>query len=395
MYMFTIIIGILALAFTLYAGSKPDKDTSRQKRIVSYIRTWPLGSTVEEMMKGIHWKAEDINGKKLTTLNIAFAHIKDKTNIYIKDIEDSPEGVAGFKNLFEEITKVQARYPKLRVNLSIGGWGADGFSDMAQSSETRKEFIDNVISWIKEYDFNGVDIDWEYPVNGGWGTIKSRPEDRQNFTFLMAELREAVDGLTKKTGKRYEISFAAGANPDYLTWIEPEKVAQIVDYVKVMCYDFYGGWSETTGHLANLYANPKKPDDINVDMVIQNFINAGFPEKKILLGVPFYGRGWRGVPDIENGLYQKPEEAIFPDGVTYPDIVEQFLNRPGFERYWDDDAKAPYLYNGDIWISYEDEQSLKEKMKYIRKKGLGGVMIWEYAHDMNNVLFDAVNKYIR
>lgn len=364
------------------------------KKVISYIRTWPLGSTTEDMKKGIHWKAEDIQGEKLSTLNIAFAHIVEGTNIAIEDMKDGADGTPGFKNLFEEIAKLQAKYPDLRINLSIGGWGADGFSDMAATPETRKAFIANVMGWVTKYGFNGVDIDWEYPVSGGWGAIKARPEDKTNFTALMTELRQALDAFGVANNKKYELSVAAAASPDYLTWIEPEKIAAIVDYAKLMCYDFYGSWSETTGHLANLYGNPAKPDDLNVDAVVQNFLKAGFPVEKLLLGVPFYGRAWKGVPNTENGLYQKAQEATYPDGITYPDILALMKNG-GFTRYWDDVAKAPYLYNGDVWITYEDEQSLTEKIKYIQEKGLRGMMVWEYAHDMNTLLFDVVNKQLR
>jgi chitinase len=388
-----LMISLLLPSLFIAASGKPE--STGAKKIISYIRTWPMGSTTEDMSKNIYWKAEDINGDKLTTLNLAFGLIKDGTNLYIKDMEPGKDGTPGFTSLFDEVAKIQKKYPKLRINLSIGGWGADGFSDMAMTAKTRNEFTANVMTWVRKYKLNGIDIDWEYPVNGGWGAIKSRPEDRENFTLLLKTLRDSLDAYGKETGARMELSFAAGASPDYVNWIEPSKVAAIVDYAKLMTYDYYGSWSATTGHLANLFLNPLMGSDLNDDMVVKNYLKAGFPRNKLVMGVPFYGRGWKGVENKANGLFQKYKESAYPDGITYPDILARLTAANGFTRYWDDAAKAPYLYNGDIFVTYEDPQSLGEKMKYIKDQGLCGVMIWEYAHDMDNVLLDAINKNLK
>lgn len=386
-------ITLIAIALFSSCTSTPEvsgKDAEGIK-IISYIRTWPLGSDVEDMMKGNFWKAEDIKGEKLTTLNIAFGHIVNETDIHIQDLSDSEEGMPGFKNFFEELEKVQQQNPNLRINLSVGGWGAGGFSEMAMTKENRTAFIANAMDWIEKYGFDGIDIDWEYPVNGGWGTISSAPEDKENFTFLMQELRVALDELGEKLGKKLELSFAAMAGPAYLDWIEPLKVAEVVDYAKIMCYDFYGSWNDSTGHLANLHKSSLKPDDVSVASSVEGFLAAGFPASKLILGVPFYGRGWKGVGSENNGLYQKAEEAIYVDGVTYPDI-KKLIASGEYTRYWDDEAKAPYLYNGDVWVTYEDAESLKAKMDFIKEKGLRGIMVWEYAHDMGTELFDALNE---
>lgn len=400
-----IILGILVL-FAFGCKTTEDKKKIQDPQIVSYMRTWGMGSEVAEINKGNYWVAEDVNGEKMTVLNIAFATIINDeetgqpTDIHIPNLkviprEDGTE-TPPFENLFEEIAKIQAASPELRINLSIGGWGADGFSDMAFTAENREAFVATVLEWVKEYKFDGVDIDWEYPVSGAWGTIKGQPEDKENFTLLMALLKSELNKLEKETGKEYEISFAAGASPAYLTWIEPEKVAEIIDYIKLMTYDFYGSWSSTTGHLANLYDSPGMAEgDLSLEAVVNNYLEAGFPAEKMLLGVPFYGRGWKGVGSENNGLYQAYGESIYADGITYPDIQKLMAEDSSFVRYWDDAAKAPYLYNGDVFITYEDEQSLREKAKFIKAKGLRGFMIWEYAHDMNNELIDVINDELK
>lgn len=376
-------------------STKRDTNSNRNskqfldKTVVAYIRTWPLGSTPDDMKKGKFWSADQIDAEKISILNISFARIRNKTELYIPGLEKAEDGMAPFTRLWQEISDLQNRNPDLRINLSVGGWGADGFSQLALEKESRASFIKNICTWIEKYNFDGADIDWEYPVNGGWGAIKSDPADKENFTSLMRELRDALNTLEQRTNKDYQISFAAEVSPEYLTWTEPKKLAEITDYIKLMCYDFYGPWTETTGHNANLYTNSLNPEGKSVDGVINNFINAGYSEDKILMGLPLYGRAWNGVKNIDNGIYQGFKEGLNYDGITLPDI-KKLMKDPSMKQYWDDEAKASYLYNGDVWVSYEDERAIGEKMKYLKEKGLKGIMLWEYTHDLECELIDSI-----
>lgn len=386
-------LSLILLALSLFACNntdvKEEVEVSRSHQISSYVRMWPLGSTKEAMAEGNYWRAEDIHGDKVSSLIIAFGLIRNDTEIYIPDLEPNEEGHA-FGDLKEEVAKLHENYPGLKINFSIGGWGADGFSDMAMEEEKRAAFVANLVDMIKLYDFDGIDIDWEYPVNGGWGAIKSRPEDRENFTFLMEDIRKALDLLETEMNKEYSLSFAAYAGPAYFDWVEIDKLAQIADYAKLMTYDFYGGWNQITGHLANLYNNSEKLEDISVDKVVQFYLAEGFPAEKLIMGVPFYGRAWAGVNNENNGLYQSVESVMYPDGISYPDIKDLMAN--GYTRYWDDEAKAPYLFNGDVFVTYEDAESLTYKAEYVKKMGLGGIMVWEYGHDMESELTSVIDN---
>jgi len=162
-----------------------DPGNNYKLKIISYIRTWELR---KENGKRVFWKADDINGELLTDLNIAFAEIRNGSEIFIS----STEWKDGFFDLFDQIAELKRKYPSLKVNLSIGGWGVDGFSDVAYYENSRNAFVNNVMEWVEEYGFDGVDIDWEYPVNGANGIIKARPSDKTNFTLLMS--------ITEKNG---------------------------------------------------------------------------------------------------------------------------------------------------------------------------------------------------
>ncbi|HHT06867.1 MAG TPA: glycoside hydrolase family 18 protein [Hydrogenispora sp.] len=371
--------------------------------IVAYIRTWPIGSEPADMDRGQRWGADQIRGELLTTLNLAFGHL-DGNKIYIRDLKERP-GVTdeniiipAFDNLFAEIATLKQRYPHLKVNLSVGGYGAEGFSDLALKAEHRTEFILDALNWISKYGLDGIDLDWEYPVGPPEGglPIVTRPEDAENYVLLLQEMRIALDAFAKILNRPLTLTVAVPASLWFLEAIDVLAVQEEVDYFKLMSYDYYGGWSKTTGHAANLYNNPDDPEQggWSTDQAVTAFINAGVKPEKILMGVPFYARAWRGVPSQNNGLYQEYAEAAYPDGLTYMDIQAKILTDPSFKRYWDDLAKAPFLYNGDLWITYEDAESLAYKVEYIKEKGLAGIMIWEYAHDINAELLEALNRSI-
>ncbi len=354
--------------------------------IVSYIRTWPLGSDPAQIDLGVNWTAADIQGELLTTINIAFAHL-DGNTIFMVDADRT------FPDLWEQVAAAQEKFPHLKFNLSVGGWGADGFSDMALSAESRGEFIADVSEWVRKYNLDGIDIDWEYPVGPEWGQeIKSRPEDADNYVALLAEMRSAFDKLGEELGKHIAVTTAVPASTWFPGVIDLVAVQEHVDYLKLMGYDYYGAWSATTGHLANLYNNPEDPEwgGWSTDQAVNMYLDAGVLPEKILMGVPFYGRAWDGVEDENDGLFQPYANSIYDDGLNFMDLQAKILPDPEFVRYWDDVAKAPFLYNGDVFITYEDQESLGHKAAYIKEKGLTGIMIWEYGHDLDAVLLKSL-----
>jgi len=362
-------------------------------KVSSYLRTWPLPK--EEQKKGSpFWNVGMIKGQYLTDLIIAFANIDktDGTSIYIPELR---HGSPRFINIWNEVAAVKKKYPKLRVNISVGGWGAEGFSDMANDSGMRAAFVTNVCEWMEKYNLDGVDIDWEYPVGPEWGQeIKSRPADRANYISLLQDLRNALDILGKKTGKRYGLSTAVPASNWFVQANDVVAASKIVDSLKLMAYDYYGEWSETTGHHSNLYNNPQDPawGGWSTDQALQAYLKAGVPPEKIMLGVAFYGRAFKGVDSANNGLFRPFKSHAFEDGSADWAQIKNLLKKgSGYTRYWDDNAKAPYLYNGDIWITYTDEEQINLLLSYAKEKKLGGVFNWEYGHDVGAELLKVLS----
>ncbi len=315
----------------------------------------------------------------LTHINWSFALIKDGR-------------VTGdhWRNI-GKLLDYKQKHPRVKTVVSIGGWEADGFSQAASSEEGIRAFVESTIELMQRYNFDGVDIDWEYPGNSAAG-IASAPEDKQNFTRLLKALRAGLDALGRQDGRYRSLSIAVGASNACVRGIECAKIAPLLDYVYVMSYDMHG--QRTTGHHTNLYPAANDPGGVSADTILRAYERAGIPRSKLVIGAAFYGHLWKGVTDPGEGGDGFAQAASDSGGsaVSYTNIVKNYLGKNGYARYWDEAARAPYLYNGDRFISYDDEQSVYEKAVYARTHGLGGVMFWEYTHDPSSALLRAVGK---
>lgn len=332
-----------------------------------------------------------IDVENLTHINYAFANIKDGKVIFDTTKIDG-------KNLtpkdIEALISLKGKNPDLQVLASVGGWSwSKGFSDAAISDTARLKFAKSCAQFVDTYQLDGIDLDWEYPNQIGAGNTH-RPEDIHNFSLMLKEVRKALDLLseTKKNDKHYLLTIATGADKAYIDNTELSEVNKHIDFLNIMTYDFYNGLHKTTGHHSNLFASAQPELDMNsVVNSVDMHIDAGFPANKINLGIPFYGRIWKGVKsESNNTLFQKAETVGM--GIDYVNFYEN-INANGYVRYWDDDAKAPYLWNAEekIFISYEDEESIKLKIQYLKEKGLSGVMFWEYCADKDQQLLDCIS----
>ena len=325
----------------------------------------------------------EIAGEKLTHVNYAFALIQDG-----KMVEGSPRDGENFAAL----TVLRRQHPHLRVLVSVGGWtGSGGFSDVALTAEGRKRFVESVLDFVRRHDLDGLDVDWEYPGLPGNGNTH-RPEDKADFTALLAELRAGLDAEGAAHGRRYLLTFAAGAFPEFLDQTEMEKAQASVDFVNLMTYAFReAGADPEAGHHSNLYTHPSDPKQLSADRAVRDFLAAGVPPGKLVLGVPFYGRAWGEVQKKDRGLYRPGKPLAERVDTSYAGLAA-LVGQKGWTRAWDGVSQAPFLWNAArrIFISYEDPQSLRVKSRYIRDRHLGGVMFWEYFADRTGTLLGAL-----
>ena len=249
----------------------------------------------------------------------------------------------------------------------------------------RRAFAASCREIADRWALNGIDIDWEYPCNDSAG-IDADPSDRENFTHLLQALRDALGGDRI-------VSIAAGAGTYFIRDTEMDKVAQICDWVQIMTYDIRSGFQKEAGHHTGLFTSPGDRLNGSVDASVRAFHAAGVPKEKIIIGAAFYSRRWDGLSDVNHGLFQMAQ-TVGQYGPGFTRLENEFIGKDGFVRYWDDDAKAPYLFNGSSLISYDDPESIRCKCEWLKKEGLLGIMYWDHGSDPSRALLRAMHQAI-
>ncbi len=431
------------------SGTQPAQ-TSKYK-IVGYFPQWGMYAR--------NYRVKDIAttgaAPKLTHINYAFANVSTDSRCYEEtrygwgdasadyevnySADLSVDGQAdefgqGLKGHFNQLKKLKAMYPNIQVLMSIGGFSWSGrFSDAALP-QNREAFVKSCIDLFIRGNlpvwayvtggtptgssengraagvFDGIDIDWEYPAMPAFPGDPSRnlpanvyrPEDTANFTALLAEFRRQLDEIGKQDGKHYLLTIAAPAGPDKYSKMELDKIYPYLDWINVMTYDIHGGWDVTgpTNFDAPLYDSPddpaQPPFNISVDSTIQAYLGKGIPPEKLVMGVPFYGRGWTNVPNKNDGLYQS-DPAMTPAPGTWEAGIEDYkkLKALKFPTFRDPKTHASWIFDGKTFWNYDDPQVLTEKMDYIKSKGLGGAMFWSLDSDdgtLISAIYDGLNK---
>jgi chitinase len=352
---------------------------------LSFARVLPKKAIVAYVfVKDAVLGPNDVAAGSLTRVNYAFANIEHGKIV---------EGFAHDRENFQVLHNLKTVNPQLEIVVSVGGWTWSGaFSDMVLTAASRKTFIDSAVQFVRDHELDGLDVDWEYPGSIGNGNV-FRPEDKQNYTLFLKELRSRFDVEGKRLGRHLVTSIAVGASAEFISNTEMSQVQRYLDSVNLMSYDYYESSSDTTtGHHAPLFTNPADPKHVSADASVKLFEQAGVPAHKLILGVPFYGRAWADVGDTNHGLYQPGKKATV--WATYHDIAGTFLST-GFVRYWDNIASVPYLYNPTtrMFVSYEDPESIAAKCQYVLKQDLDGIMFWDYLSDTpDHALLNSIHR---
>lgn len=362
-------MALLCASTAVAARQKPP-----QPVVIAYV--FPQNSVIQP---------GEIAAQKLTRINYAFANISNGVVV-----NGFPTDAANFAAL----NALKQQNPSLTVLVSVGGWLWSGnFSDAVLTEQSRRAFIDSAVAFIEKYNLDGLDIDWEYPGQIGAGN-RFRPEDKENYTTVLKELRERFNREEKKLHRRLYLSVATGSDTSFLEHTEMGKVQKYVDTVNLMAYDYYEpGDQPTTGHNAPLFTNPRDPKHVSADASVHAYEVAGVRASKIVLGVPFYGHEWGNVAAENNGLFQpgKPVPNAF---AKYANISADMLKPgSGYTRYWDSDSAVPYLYNASaqVFISYDDPKSMALKSQYAIDHKLAGIMFWDYSGDPSGALLNAID----
>ncbi len=293
---------------------------------------------------------------------------------------------------FKQLGIIREQYPNLKIMIDIGGWeNSVEFPQVASDEELRKRFATSCLAYMRQHEFDGINIDWRYPVVGG--LEPGRAADAQNFALLLEALREEINEWSETDGEQYLLSISAPATPDLHESFRVDLHQRYVDWVNVTTYGFRGSWSELTGHHTPLYGDERDPrgelsiEQFNADGAINAYLNYGVPAEKINMGVAFYAQAWRNVPEGQLfGLFQTNDgipNGTRDGGILYYGDLAPLLFDTDYIQYYDTVAEAAWLYNPRrrIAISYETPQSIRAKANYIRTLELGGAYVREVAFD--------------
>lgn len=329
------------------------------------------------------WGKEDIPADHLTIINYAFANIMGLS--IVRDLKK-----------IHLINELKASHPHLKTCISIGGWSAGGFSEAVATKENREILIQNLLAYMQKYHFNGIDLDWEYPGMDVAG-ITASPADAQNFLFFVTELRAALNELSQVTEATYLLTAAIGAAKELLDTMCPNgdyRYIDFLDFVNVMTYDMRGSFTQMAGHHTNLYSYEGQEGALSADQAVKNLLAKGVDPQKIVIGGAFYSRIWTGFPRQTDQPVGVQAQSFGNQTMNWNELKSLLQAKSAFV-FWDEQAQAPYYFDGERFISYDDTRSLTAKANYVKEQGLRGLMYWEHSLDLSLTLVQALAQTLQ
>ncbi|KAI0209831.1 Acidic mammalian chitinase [Lamellibrachia satsuma] len=318
-------------------------------------------------------------------LIIAFAGMDGNK---LEAIEWNDEDTPTRTGVYSHVVALKRKQPELKVMLAVGGWnfGVEKMSAMLETEKHRKEFANNVVTFLRQRDFDGFDLDFEYPARRG-----SPPEDKERFALLCKELRERFELDAKQRSKpRLLLSAAVGCGKSTMeaAYDIPELV-KYVDWVGLMSYDLEFSQNDITKHQSPLFPRDDEPaadKELSIEWIVDYWMSQGAPANKLVVGMAFYGKTFtltsaahHDVGDPKSGVGKQGPFTKLPGFLAFYEVCGYVSN--GWTRQWIESQKVPFAYKDTQWVGYDDDESMREKAKWTTMKELGGWMVWDLAMD--------------
>ncbi|KAJ6287495.1 hypothetical protein J3E71DRAFT_358329 [Bipolaris maydis] len=324
---------------------------------------------------------DDVPVGSLTHLNLAFAYIEPGTFEIVPMPRTSDK-------VFSQITNLKQKAPGLKIWISLGGWTYSDndtdtqavWGDLSRTNANRYKFAANLHKFMKTWGFDGVDLDWEYPGAPDRG---GKPDDPDNFVLLL----ETLNTVFAEAGSDFGISFTAPSSYWYLRWFKIDLLWKYVSWINLMSYDLHGSWDAPGTYIGPyVYAHTNKTE---IKESLDLFWRMGVPADRINLGIGFYGRSYT----LEDANCNKPGcphsapgvagQCTGEGGILSFAEIESYIKRFNLEKIHDKEAGVKYLAWGsnNQWVSYDDEETLQDKVDFAKEQGLLGLFVWSIDLD--------------
>ncbi|XP_005191759.1 probable chitinase 10 [Musca domestica] len=343
---------------------------SGEFKVVCYFTNWAW-----YRQGGGKFLPEDIDPELCTHIVYGFAVLnRERLTIQPHD------SWADLDNKFYERV-ASYRSKGIKVTVAIGGWNdsaGDKYSRLVRSAEARARFVRHVMEFIEKYGFDGLDLDWEYPVCWQVDCKKGTSDEKQGFSDLVQELSIAF------RPKGLLLSAAVSPNQKVIdAGYDVPELSKYFDWIAVMAYDYHGQWDKKTGHVAPMYEHPAGTEGFNANFSINYWLQSGADRKKLVMGMPMYGQSFSLAQasdhDLNAPTYGGGEagEATRARGfLAYYEICT-YIRKRGWNVVRDPRGRmGPYAYMRDQWVSFDDAPMIRHKSEYVKAMGLGGAMIW-------------------
>lgn len=396
-----------------------------ERKIVGYFPEWAYKSKEHN-----YFNVTDLQWDSLTHIQYSFAMVDPQTNkISFGDefaaLEENFEGMdltyngekieldesLPYKGHFNLLQQMKKKYPDVQLLMSVGGWaGSKGFYTMMDTDEGIDTFVKSCVDFVRQYGFDGIDIDFEFPSST---SQSGNPDDFEvseprrktintRYNIMMKKLNQALDKAADEDNTEYLLTAAVSASSWVLGGVESNEYAKELDFLSIMSYDYHGGWNEFVENQANIYPDPADRETMNMIMPVlgmdwsYKYYRGVLPPEKILMGVPYYTRGWENVQGGNgtglHGSSKTPATGKYniwgdldANGKQIPaganplwHVLNLMEQDPNLKVHWDEVGKVPYIWqnNEKVFLTFENEQSIDERLKYIEEKNLGGALIW-------------------